>query len=746
MKDEGKSRPASMPLIAAIFFASGFSALIYQITWQRSLFVIFGINVEAVTVVVTGFLLGLGFGSLLGGRLSRIMPASLLTLFGLIELTIGLFGAASLAVFQWVGARTLELSGPLTVAVTVTLLIGPTLLMGATLPILTQYLVSRIANVGRSVGLLYCVNTLGSAFACFASGLWLMRWLGMQGAVTLAAAVNLAVAAVAFRLAWRARMPAVRPVPELSPQPEALPLRHGLSFAFLFVIAVLTGYMSLSYEVVWFRAFVIGTNLAPAFALILGAYLAGLAAGSYLIRNSCVPSASGAGPIALLCHVIVLSSVIGYLVLPIAARAAAGGTDWFAASMLLTVFLQTAIAGSAFPLICYLGVAPDGSSGVGVSYVYVGNILGSAAGALITGFVLMDYMSTALISLLLVELGAVTAAGVALAGRAHMPGRRRAGVLALVAGTIVVSPLAAASLFDRFYDRITYKSDLATEPEFVDVVENKSGVVTVSSQAVVFGGGMYDGIVSVDLIDDRNLLIRPLSLALFHPAPRDVLMIGLATGAWAQIVAANPAVERLTIVEINPGYLQLIRKYDAVRTLLGNPKVEIIIDDGRRWLNRHPGRRFDAIIQNTTWHFRPHVTNLLSAEYLKLAATRLRDGGILMYNTTYSTRAMLTGCTVLPFGLRELNMMVAGNGPLTLDHARLRRMLDELTIDGKPAFDRSDPRQRRRIDDIVAELEAFQDSHGGTMESCDSIKARAKGLRLITDDNMGEEWQARGGR
>src|SRR6202521_6122179 len=390
-----------MLVIASIFFASGFSALIYQITWQRSLFTIFGINVEAVTVVVTGFLLGLGFGSLVGGRLSGMVRADLLALFGAIELAIGIFGIASLAIFQWVGARTLALPGAVTIIATVALVVGPTLLMGATLPILTQYLVRRVNNVGRSVGLLYCVNTLGSAFACFASGLWLMRILGMQGAVLLAAAVNVAVALAAFVLAGRRRGSAALLVDRGGERAQSAPLRHGLSFAFLFVVAVLTGYMSLSYEVVWFRAFVIGTNLAPAFALILGAYLAGLAAGAYLIRDYCVPSATGAGAVGLLCIAILLAGVLGFLVLPVAAQAAVGGTDWFVASMLLLVFLQTALAGAAFPLICYLGVAADGHSGVGVSYVYVGNILGSAAGALITGFVLMDRISTAQISLLL---------------------------------------------------------------------------------------------------------------------------------------------------------------------------------------------------------------------------------------------------------------------------------------------------------------------------------------------------------
>src|SRR5262249_6669660 len=127
------------PVIFAAFFASGFAALIYQIIWQRALFTIFGINVEAVTVVVTGFLLGLGFGSLSGGWLSRTSTIPLLALFGLIEIAIGAFGAISLDVFQWAGTRTLHLSVIAAAAATLVLVIVPALFMGASLPMLTQY-------------------------------------------------------------------------------------------------------------------------------------------------------------------------------------------------------------------------------------------------------------------------------------------------------------------------------------------------------------------------------------------------------------------------------------------------------------------------------------------------------------------------------------------------------------------------------------------------------------------------------
>jgi predicted membrane-bound spermidine synthase len=193
--------------IVAIFFASGFAALIYQIIWQRALFTIFGINVEAVTVVVTGFLFGLGFGSLFGGWLSRTRTIPLLVLFGLIETVIGAFGAISLDVFQWVGARTLNLPAIAVTAVTLVLVIIPTLFMGATLPILTQYFAQRLMNIGRSVGLLYSVNTFGSAIACFVGAFGLMHLLGMQNTARLAAAINVLVGVTGLGLAYRRSPP-----------------------------------------------------------------------------------------------------------------------------------------------------------------------------------------------------------------------------------------------------------------------------------------------------------------------------------------------------------------------------------------------------------------------------------------------------------------------------------------------------------------------------------------------------------
>jgi predicted membrane-bound spermidine synthase len=179
--------------IPVIFFLSGFAALLYQVIWQRALFIIFGINIESVTVVVTAFMLGLGIGSLIGGVISRNPNCPLLLVFGFVELGIGIYGFFSLFLFKWVGSFTLGMSFINTKLITFLLVLIPTLLMGSTLPLLVSHAVRISGNVGRSVGTLYFVNTVGSAIAAIMAALVLMRNLGQQGSVFFAAMLNLMI-------------------------------------------------------------------------------------------------------------------------------------------------------------------------------------------------------------------------------------------------------------------------------------------------------------------------------------------------------------------------------------------------------------------------------------------------------------------------------------------------------------------------------------------------------------------------
>ncbi len=198
--DEPRTVSPRARLIFAIFLISGFAALLYQVVWQRSLFAIYGINIEAVTMVVTAFMLGLGLGSLAGGHFSARPDAAPLKWFAFIEAGIGAFGLVSLPLFHAVGIATVLWPPALVTTTTFVLLLAPTVLMGSTLPLLVTFLVKTNKNVGRSVGTLYFVNTLGSAFAAFATVLLLLPALGQMLTVCVAAACNFVVSALAWRL------------------------------------------------------------------------------------------------------------------------------------------------------------------------------------------------------------------------------------------------------------------------------------------------------------------------------------------------------------------------------------------------------------------------------------------------------------------------------------------------------------------------------------------------------------------
>ena len=194
--------------IYTVFLLSGFAALLYQIVWQRALYAIYGINIESVTMVVTAFMLGLGLGSIAGGIVSKDPKRPVLLMFALVELGIGLFGAVSLAVFHGVGEATLGMSAVGTFVVTFLLVLVPTLLMGSTLPLLVAHLVRSSGNVGKSVGTLYFVNTLGSAFASAAAVLFIMGRAGQMGSVRIAALLNLTVSLLAYIAHRRSHRPA----------------------------------------------------------------------------------------------------------------------------------------------------------------------------------------------------------------------------------------------------------------------------------------------------------------------------------------------------------------------------------------------------------------------------------------------------------------------------------------------------------------------------------------------------------
>jgi hypothetical protein len=466
---------------------------------------------------------------------------------------------------------------------------------------------------------------------------------------------------------------------------------------------------------------------------LLGFYLLGLAYGSFAIKDASQEKLRGDARKALEVGgiVVILGTMVAFLLAPALARSVV----YIPYDPTFTlVFAAAALLGAAFPLLAHSAMCANLYAGRNLSFLYLSNIVGSAAGSFLVGFVLLDRWPLREVSVILTVLGGAAAIAFAVLAR-------RAGKLFLAACFVCAVAVACSGwLYSGLYERLLYKGTFHPGMTFATVVENRSGVITVDQKGIVYGGGAYDGRYTTSLVDDTNMIVRAYAVAGLRPHAAHVLVIGLSSGSWVQVVANNPQVQDVTVVEINPGYVPMMRDHSEVSSLLENPKVHIVIDDGRRWLEGHPDRRFDFVLMNTTWNWRSNASNVLSVEFLQLVRAHMNPGGAAFYNTTWSDEALFTGASQFPYALRFVNFVAVSDAPLVLDKSVWREQLTNYTIDGRPVFDLSQANDRGRLE-AVLDLTDRIDVDGSPLETREHMLRRLAGTRLITDDNMGTEWQ-----
>jgi len=506
-------------------------------------------------------------------------------------------------------------------------------------------------------------------------------------------------------------------------------------FILALVLVALTGFISLSYELLWVRLYsFVSASRAWAFGALLGSYLIGLALGSlWSLRYQ--KDGKGKEEIKAVAGFVGAANVVSFLVVPLVSWLVV----WFPFLWTLpVVVVAAALLGAALPLICHFAIPADEKVGAGISYLYLANILGAGAGSLFTGFVLMDLYSLGQIAMILAVLGLVLAIGVAM-----FSGVAQGKQGLLISGTLVTVFLVFGGgprLYDGVYERLQWKENYQSGDRFAKVIESRFGVVTIDKENKIYGGGIYDGYLGTELWAG-SWMVRPYFLSAVHEEPKEILTIGLSGGTWAQILVSHPQVEKVTAIEINAAYSErVIPDVEATRSILTNPKMEIIIDDGRRWLRRNPDRKFDAVVINMTWHWREHATNLLSQEFMEQVKGHLNPGGIFLLNATGSDRVAKTAATVFEDTNLLLNNVLASNKPLTFDKERWRRVLQVYKIDGVPLFNE---KNEGEIEKIVSMI----DSHGNREQEIalriltrEQILEDGEGIDLITDDNLGEEY------
>ena len=547
------------PIVLALFFASGASGLVYEVVWMRLLALTLSVTVYAVTTVLCAFMAGLALGAAGAGRIAHRLDRPLVA-YGVVEIGIGLAGLVTPGIlfhlapaYVWVhdrlGASPFAFTAARFVLAFAVLLV-PCTLMGATLPLLSRATIARHETIGRGAGALYAVNTFGAVLGVVAAGFVLLPQLGLWATSAVAAAVNMAIGVAAIALGAR-RAEGV----------DAAPDRTRVAMPWIVRLACMafavSGFTALGYEVLWTRALEQFThNSTYAYSAMLAIFLLGLALGSAVASRA----ADGLRRPLLalgLVQVLIAASVLGGLVLysrfdrliPLTVGALGGIASWPRVVTLIfgeaaaVLLLTTLLFGATFPIVARIAVERVAVVGERIATAYVANTVGSIAGAVVVGFVLLPalgmrggFMALVLVNLALGALVVLCvdrrALGVGIAGLAAAVG--------LVGLALVPHALFEQSYLRRFGRLLFYREEVT---DTVMVTEDARG-----ERMIRFGDGRGTaGTMSVR--DDRMYAHIPLVL---HPAPRRVLNICFGVGNSLSAVLQH-AIERVDAVELSPG-------------------------------------------------------------------------------------------------------------------------------------------------------------------------------------------------
>jgi spermidine synthase len=688
--------PSLRGVVLALFVASGAAGLIYQVVWSRELVLVFGNTTQAVATIVTAFMAGLGFGSLIGGRLAGTTRRPL-RLYGLVELAVAAMAAflpfvfSGLAeLYRGVWPSLVERPGQLAgirFALALAAVAPATFLMGMTLPLLTRYLVRTLDEAGARLGELYAANTIGAMAGTLLGGFVLIELLGLRLTSYLAVALNLAagLGALALSRRWEAvpeddGEPAARRERPARPEvPRWFRSRRRVVLAATFV----SGFVALALEVLWTRMLAEGTGSnIYVFTTILAVFLFGIAVGSFLYRRFSRPERERLGVLGLCLGAIgllaQLTVVLGSGIL---------GHVSSKVGTVAVVLPATILMGYAFPLAGRLATPSAEAAGGSVGLLYAANTLGSILGSFSAAFVLAGTLGTNGSILLLGAINLLAGAALLTTDRV-LANRSRSGAgrARLVAGGLAglaVLGLVASSL-DLPVTRTKTENELRRTGLPVTHAEDELATVdTVGGPAK--GRRLLVGGVGMTSLTVDTKLMGYLSKAL-RPDARDFLVIAFGMGgtyrSGLQMGLRTDAVELSPTV---PSRMPVF--FPDADHFLNHPRGRVIVSDGRNYV-RLSRETYDMVAVDPA----PPIESagsvvLYTREFLTEGKARLRPGGVFMLWIPYAlplddfkehvrTFAGVFGHVrlVLSPG-RHGVFMFGSDAPLAFTDANIRRVL-----------------------------------------------------------------------
>lgn len=750
--------PSTILLIAVCFVFSGATGLIYEVLWARMLGLVFGATTLAVSTVLAAFMGGLAIGSALAGRLARRIRKPL-SIYGWIEIAIGVYALLVPFLFRWVdnvyaliwqtfrpGFFTFSLWRFL---LSCLLLLVPTTLMGATLPVLSAALVRHGAT---AVTRLYACNLVGAIVGTLAAGFVLLPSLGVRTTIIIAAAINIVVGLVAMRL----RETNLTAAPA---QPATQPADRNPFWLFA---ALASGFVTISTQVSWTRilTMVIGSS-TYAFSIVVALFLIGLAGGAWFIGRkdrstklrSTLIVVEVLTALSLFVSLYVVNRLPWLLInlgvnLHVSSWAGLLGLQITSATLLILV--PAWLMGMVMPLVLEWAAADPGRAVARVGRAYAINTIGAIAGAFFTGFVLIPKTSTKFALIL------ASALCVVIAGVAYQPGEgkrdpalKRSLAIGAIPVVVLIMLFSAprmnlADLSVGAYDvlvrmlantREGVTTEQAQPGQLLLYEEGATATVSVRKDGETVSMAINGRTNASDTVYDMPTQVMLGQLPLFV-APRidSGLVVGFATGVTVGSMLQSP-IQSVTCIELEPGTVNGSRFFEHVNNRpLEDPRARLIIDDARTYLRVTP-ERYDIIVSEPSHPWVPGVANLFTQEFFELGRARLNDQGIFVqwvqiYQlSTESLRSVLATYHkvfphVLMFRVGGLNkgkdlLLVGSNQPLNLDRLPERF---------------ADPRVKAEL----ARVDLISEAGVRSWFICDETRLgpAVAGAKINTDDNM----------
>jgi len=650
-------------------FASGAAALIYEVVWLRQTSLVMGHTVYALSAVLTAFLGGLAVGADVGGRWVQRRGVST-RFYAAIELLIAC-GALSVPALLWVieplfGIAYRGLGGTFFLlslaqfALCAIVLLVPTILIGMTLPVVVALLSSDEHEIAIEAGWLYALSTLGGVVGAGLAGLILLPQIGQWGTTVFAALLNLCVAVAALwsRSDRALSKPASVSRSETSQIPSDAPASGAWTtptLGSLVLLYSLAGFAALALEVAWVRIVSLSIGSTTyGFTITLVTYISGIAIGSMVLPRWQWIAGNSVRAIFVLHLTVSFWAILslpylGNLPIRIAALMNSAHTfeSLFLSELILvfvTIAIPTIAMGGIFPLVANLLHRALASAGRAVGSAYTINTLGSIAGSLVAGFVLVPWIGMRGTIILSAALTAVVGIGYLLPNR-QMNSRVKlslTGAVILVTGTgACVMPhwdreiVTSGPYFEgkRVYSYSQRKSVSFTESiqlNFGPLIDYREGPTTVvavrkptDDYLQLWVGGVLEGTTRGRLF--QFLAHLPVSL---HGNPRRVLIVGLGSGTTLASVVKH-GVESAESVEISPEVVRMARKHFApfLDGALEDPHAHIIVGDGRNHL-RHSRKMYDVIVSQPTYPWVAGAESLFTREYFSEIKEHLTSGGI----------------------------------------------------------------------------------------------------------------------